>query len=103
MLRRLEAVILKWFSRQLHHTAMGLPFQPSATGPIETRDDPIAALRVLFTAYWTFGQQGYLLLEHFGEDLTAYDATFIQGLITIGSEISSEAVQRRPPRPYDRP
>jgi hypothetical protein len=103
MLRSLEAVIVKWFSRQLHHTAMGLPFQPNADGPIMFRDDPLAPLRLLFTVYWTFGQQGFLLLEHQEQDRAQYEQTFMQGLVTIGSEISPTAIHERPIRPYTKP
>ena len=103
LLRSLEAVIVNWFSRQLHHTAMGLPFQPNASGPIEFRHDPFAALRILFSAYWTFGQQGFLLLEHLGKNLDAYEKTFMAGLVVIGTEIAPNAVQQKPLRPYTRP
>jgi hypothetical protein len=87
MLRRIEAVIVKWFSRQLHHTALGLPFQPNVNGPITEYADNLAPWRVLFTAYWTMGQQIYLVFEHFAMDVTAYDALFIEGLKAIGTPI----------------
>lgn len=102
MLRKLEAVVLNWFSRQLHHTAMGLPFQPSVDGPIENRNDPHGALRILFTAYWTFGQQGYLLHEHLGHDVTGYEKVFLDGLVVIGSEMAPDAIRDNPLRPYRR-
>jgi hypothetical protein len=102
MLRSLEAVVVNWFSRQLHHTAIGLPFQPNAEGPIEFRQDPVAALRILFTTYWTFGQQGFLLVEHLDQDPGAYERTFMQGLVVIGSEISPTAIQEKPIRPYSK-
>jgi hypothetical protein len=103
LLRNLEAVVLSWFSRQLHHTAVGLPFQPSVQGPIERPTDPRVPLLILFSAYWIFGQQGYLLLEHLDEDVHQYDQIFIRGLVVIGSELAPEAVHQRPPRPYQRP
>lgn len=103
LLRSLEAVIVNWFSRQLHHTAMGLPFQPSADGPVEFRHDPIAPLRILFGAYWTFGQQGFLLVEHLGQDASGYEEAFMKGLVAIGTEISPTALQERPLRPYEKP
>jgi hypothetical protein len=87
MLRRMEAVIVKWFSRQLHHTALGLPFQPNINGRITDYSDRLGPWRVLFTAYWTFGQQIYLVFEHLGLDVSAYDALFIEGLKVIGVPI----------------
>ena len=103
LLRSLEAVVVNWFSRQLHHTAMGLPFQPSVDGPIEFREDPIAPLRILFTSFWTFGQQGFLLLEHLAQEPSTFEQTFMNGLVTIGTEISPTALQQRPIRPYQKP
>ena len=103
LLRSLEAIIINWFSRQLHHTAVGLPFQPSAGGPIEFRQDPFAALRILFSAYWTFGQQGFLLLEHLDQNKSGYEQTFMNGLVAVGTEISPTAIQERPLRPYTKP
>jgi hypothetical protein len=91
LLGAFEGVILNWFSKQLHHTAIGLPFQPQPTGPITQHQDPHAAFRVFFTAYWTYGQQVYLLFEHLDRDVTAYDHLFIQGLIQIGAVILPES------------
>jgi hypothetical protein len=103
MLRQLEAVILRWFSRQLHHTALGLPFQPRHDGPIEPRNDGAGPIRILFTAYWTFGQQGYLLLEHLEQDTRDYEKTFLEGLVVIGYEMAPNAIQESPLQPYRRP
>ncbi len=86
LLRPMETIIVKWFSRQLHHTAIGLPFQPHATGPIELAADQSSAWRVLFTSYWTYGQQGYLILEHLGQEVRAFNQTFLDGLYLIGSK-----------------
>jgi hypothetical protein len=103
MLRRIEAGIVNWFSRQLHHTAMGLPFLPNSTGPIQPRQDPLAPLRILFTSYWTIGQQGFLLLEHLRETNVQYERTFMDGLVVIGPEISPHAIHDKPLRTYHRP
>jgi hypothetical protein len=56
----------------------------------------------LFTTYWTFGQQGFLLVEHLDQDPGAYERTFMQGLVVIGSEISPTAIQEKPIRPYSK-
>jgi len=85
MLRKMEAILVSWFSRQLHHTAVGLPFQPQPTGAPSLINDPIVGWRTLFSAYWSYGQQVYLLHDHFGWDVTAYDDLFIEGLIQIGA------------------
>jgi hypothetical protein len=53
MLRKMEAILVSWFSRQLHHTAVGLPFQPQPTGAPSLINDPIVGWRTLFSAYWS--------------------------------------------------
>jgi hypothetical protein len=114
LLRTMEAQMGSWFSRQLHHTAMGLPFQPMPEGRIEVRNDPFAALRILFTAYWIFGQQGFLLIEHVEAnksayeqdfmdalDRTAYERTFMEGFAVIGETIKPGALREAPIVPYE--
>jgi hypothetical protein len=98
LLRRYEAIIVKWFSRQLHHTAIGLPFQPHATGPVELAHDPLAAWRVLLSSYWIFGQQGYLVLGHVGQDATAYNVVFMKGFYKIGAVVVPDLTEKHPPR-----
>jgi hypothetical protein len=85
MLRRMEAILVRWFSRQLHHTAIGLPFQPEPTGAPSLVNDPVVGLRTFFSAYWSYGQQLYLLHDHFEWDVAAYDDLFIEGLIQVGA------------------
>lgn len=85
MLRRMEAILVSWFSRQLHHTAIGLPFQPEPAGAPSLVNDQIVGGRTLFSAYWAYGQQLYLPHDHFGWDVTAYDDLFIEGLIQVGA------------------
>jgi len=83
LLRRWDDVLNRWYAQQLHHTAIGLPFQPHPEGPVTfDSDDSIAfaSFRVLFTAYWMYGQQIFLLYEHFGEDMTEYQRMFLEGL-----------------------
>lgn len=114
LLRTIEAQMGSWFSRQLHHTAMGLPFQPMPKGHIEFRDDHFATLRILFTAYWLFGQQGFLLVEHveanksayeqtFMKDLDkfAYEKAFMEGFVVIGETIAPGALQQAPLVQYE--
>lgn len=82
----LPQVLHRWYSQQLHHTAVGLPFQPHPEGPITLPDDESASFRTLFTAYWMYDQQIYLLYEHFDEDPAPFDDVFRAGLTAFGSE-----------------
>ena len=90
----LTEVIMKWFNRQLHHTAIGLGFQPNPTGEPLPTVDPLIFLRVMFLVYWTFGQCGYVLLEHLGKENSAeykkYSSIFLNGLHVTGSQILKE-------------
>ena len=83
LLRRWDEVFNRWYAQQLHHTAIGLPFQPQPEGPVAFGSDEaatFAAFRILFTAYWMYGQQIFLLYEHFGGDMTEYEGLFLDGL-----------------------
>ena len=68
---------------------------------MEPRNDPLGSLRILFTSYWTFGQQGYL--EHLEQDVGEYEKIFLEGLVVIGSEMAPNAIEDSPLRPYRRP
>jgi hypothetical protein len=83
LLRRWDEVFNRWYAQQLHHTAIGLPFQPQPEGPVVLGSDEaatFAAFRILLTAYWMYGQQIFLLYEHFGGDMTEYQGVFLDGL-----------------------
>jgi hypothetical protein len=99
LLREYEAVHVRWFSRQLHHTALGLPFQPHPAGPIELPTDYGQAWHVMFSSYWIFGQQGYLLLEHTRQRADAYNAIFMQGFYTIMAIVRPDIALTHPPKP----
>ena len=65
MLRRMEAVIQKWFSQCLHHTAVGLPLVVVDAGaPPGEQADPSDLLA--FVSWWLFAQQIYLLHDFYG-------------------------------------
>jgi hypothetical protein len=87
LLRRWEAVIVRWYSQQLHHTAIGLPFQPHPEGPVELPADEAASGRVLFTAYWMYGQQVYLLHEHLDREADTFNALFFEGLRAFNAPV----------------
>lgn len=87
LLRRWEAVIVRWYSQQLHHTAIGLPFQPHPDGPVQLPVDQGASYRVLFSAYWMYGQQIYLLFEHLGNDAEQFNTLFFDGLRALGGAV----------------
>jgi hypothetical protein len=79
LLHRLERVAQKWFTQYLHHTAVGLPIQPQLEGRPTISPDP--SWLVLFTAYWLFAQQGYLVHELYRRDLTEFEVIFRSGLV----------------------
>lgn len=98
ILRQYEAVHVKWFSRQLHHTAIGLPFQPHPAGPVQSPPEYGAAWHVMFSSYWIFGQQGYLLLEHSGLNADHYNTVFMQGVYTVMAAVMPDIAKTHPPR-----
>jgi hypothetical protein len=87
-------VLNRWYAQQLHHTAIGLPFQPQPEGPVTFDTDEsttFAAFRILSTAYWMYGQQIFLLYEHFGGDMSEYQRVFLDGLRQEAEVIGSRA------------
>jgi hypothetical protein len=38
-----DEVLNRWYAQQLHHTAIGLPFQPQPEGPVTLATDQAAA------------------------------------------------------------
>jgi hypothetical protein len=92
LLTRWEEVLNRWYAQQLHHTAIGLPFQPGPMGIAVADEAAIAsaAFRILFTAYWMYGQQIFLVYEHFGGDISSYETMFLQGLREHGTVIGVE-------------
>ena len=86
LLRRMQTALWSWYSRLLHHTAIGLPFQPEPSGKPSLVNDPVVGLRAFFSAYWSYGQQLYLIHENYVDwDFAAYDDLFIEGLIQVGA------------------
>jgi len=83
ILQQYYAVVQKFATQRLHHTAVGLEIQLSRDGSTPTVAPPPGETQVLAASYWTYAQLTYLVLELQPADYREFEQIFLKGLYTV--------------------
>jgi hypothetical protein len=83
ILRQYYAVVQKFGSQCLHHTAAGMEIQLAREGGMPGIAPPPDETQVLAAAYWTYGQLVYLVLELQPADFREFEEIFLDGLYNV--------------------
>lgn len=93
VLREMFEKAQKWNNQLLHHTPAGMPIRLNRDNPLRPLPAPTPAVpMVVFSAYWSYGQLVYLVLDIVpNQDWRPFESVFLQGLVDGFSPMNQAA------------
>lgn len=83
ILQQYYAVVQKFATQCLHHTAVGMEVQLTREGGVPVIAPLPDETQVLAASYWTYGQLVYLVLELQPADFGEFQGIFLDGLYNV--------------------